>query len=44
MSNLDLKVAVERELSEVLKVLGNEEGAIEIDRRLQDVNDFFAGL
>jgi len=44
MSNLDLKVAVERELSEVLKALGNEEGANEIDRRLQDVNDFFAGL
>lgn len=44
MFNLDLKIAVERELSEVLKVLGNEEGAIEIDRRLQDVNDFFAGL
>ena len=44
MPNLDLKVAVELELSEVLKALGKEEGAIEIDRRLQDVNDFFAGL
>jgi len=39
MGNLDLKLSVERELSEVLKVLGKEEEAIEIDRRHQEVLD-----